>query len=387
MLLDRVFELDLLKKIEKIIEDYGFFLGGVIPLGSQDDQEHAQIKWNDLGAEGGSGGRDPEFSLFKRWLEEGRHGSMRYLERHQDIREFPKRIDPQMKTAIVIGLSYGTSESKPKVDDGARVAQYARYGDYHRVFWRLGPMMLEKIHSLLKSPNAVGRVLCDSAPLLERSLAVRAGIGFRGKNTCVINPERGSLFFIGELLTSLDMSLFFEKKPLSRERSCGSCRRCQVHCPTGALDQEYRMDARKCIAYWTIEHRGPIPKTYWSYVGMYVFGCDICQLVCPFNRILRPFGQAAPTMAINTPLQPRTPKELDLFGVATMNQQQYEAWFGGTPLTRAKREGLMRNALIALFVKEKVNCARAVAFLNPWNETPPVLRETLHQVEQSLNMP
>lgn len=241
--------------------------------------------------------------------------------------------------------------------------------------------MLAEIHQVFNSPDAVGRVCCDSAPLLERSIAVQAGLGFRGKNTCVISRQKGSLFFIGELLTSLDLSsLVLEKHEGTQPQrsSCGTCRRCQVHCPTGALDMDYRMDARKCIAYWTIEHRGPIPQVYWPAVGMYVFGCDICQLVCPFNRVLR----SSPTAESLSPLVPRIDREIDLHALATMTQSQYETWFGGTPLTRAKREGLMRNGLIALYVKDRKTWQKAVRFLSTWGETPEVLRETLSQMEQ-----
>jgi epoxyqueuosine reductase len=369
--------LDFLKKIEEIVEDYGFFLGGIVPLHSS--QENSQVPNK----------RDPEFSFFKDWLEEGRHGTMAFLERHQDLREFPQKIDIQMKSAIAIGLVYGKPESKPKSHDHPRVAQYARYGDYHRVFWRLGSAMLAEIHQAFGSPDAVGRVCCDSAPLLERSIAVQAGLGFRGKNTCVINRQKGSLFFIGELLTSLDLKSLAPKKhkePQVQQSSCGTCKRCQVHCPTGALDRDYRMDARKCIAYWTIEHRGPIPEVYWPTVGMYIFGCDICQLVCPFNRVLRLSKEgdltSAATKKAKTPLVPRIEQELDLYGVATMTQSQYEAWFGGTPLTRAKREGLMRNGLIALYVKDRKIWQVAFQFLRDWGETPEALKETLQQMEQ-----
>lgn len=343
--------------IEKIIEKYGFFLIGVSDLQ-----------------------KDPEFPLFKQWLDEGRHGSMKYLERYLDIREFPKNIGESFKQAIIIGLPYGKRESIPRCDDPPKIAQYARFPDYHKVFRKFGSMILDEIHERNASTLAHGRVLCDSGPILERSLAVRSGGVFRGKNTCVISNDRGSMFFLGELFTSASLPEFkrdsAEKRSSFPKTSCGTCRRCQVHCPTGALDEDYRIDARKCIAYWTIEHRGTIPDKYWKAVSGSLFGCDICQVVCPFNRKKNVFSENDTNNSKH--FAPRNLPE-DAFKIATMSQSEYETWFGGSPATRAKREGLVRNALICLRVKEPSRFDEAAGLLEADSHLPTVLRDTIDQ--------
>jgi epoxyqueuosine reductase len=345
------------KEIAKIIEKYGFFFIGISDLR-----------------------QDPEFPLFKQWLDEGRNGSMKYLEKNLQIREFPKNIDSKFKHAIIIGLRYGKRESIPRSGDPPKIAQYARYQDYHKVFRKSGSLILKEIHERCSDPQALGRVVCDSAPVLVRSLAVQTGGVFRGKNTCVISNKIGSLFFLGELFTSAPLPEFkkdfTDTDTSNKKASCGSCRRCQVHCPTGALDKDYRIDARKCIAYWTIEHRGTIPENYWRAVSNSLFGCDICQVVCPFNR-----PDATLTKNAADQISPLKPRELpsDPFKIATMSQEEYEAWFGGTPATRAKKEGLMRNALISLRVKDPHLFAKAASYLEVDSNLSGLLKDTIDQ--------
>jgi len=354
-------ELDLWDKITEIVEKYGFFLIGFISL--QDD---------------------PEFHFFKKWIEEGRHASMRYLERYQKFRQSPYQLESGLKSALILGLSYGSREKIPRIGDHPRIAQYARYQDYHKVFWRYGAMVLNKIHQLVGEENATGRVFCDSAPLLERSLAIQSGGVFRGKNTCAISPKYGSMFFLGELFTSVAFPKWGEDKFFPEtsavKKSCGSCRRCQVYCPTGALDQDYRIDARKCIAYWTIENRETIPEIYWEPVSRYIFGCDICQLVCPFNRKTAEFNAVLPDRLL--PLKSRQLPN-DIFLISTMDQQRYETWFGGTPLTRAKREGLVRNALIALRITDPPSFLKAAEHWDAIEGVHPVIAATIKQGRSS----
>jgi epoxyqueuosine reductase len=194
---------------------------------------------------------------------------------------------------------------------------------------------------------------------LERAVAANTRLGFIGKNTCFIHPKQGSFFLLGEIISTHDFteSSPQEIRPSNNARDkesggCGTCKRCQVHCPTGALDEDYRIDARKCLSWWTIENRGPIPKEYWPWIGRYVYGCDICQLVCPYNRGLKVKESTASLVKIKT--------EIDLFEMATLTQESYERLFGGTPTTRAKREGLVRNALIAMYVTKDPRLPQAL---------------------------
>lgn len=295
-----------------------------------------------------------ESGRLRHWLDDGRNAGMQYLAENQALRADPRSLLEGARTAIIVGLAYYQGDRDDHGERlGPRVAQYARLKDYHKVLWSRGEGILADLHRAY-DPKAVGRVVTDSAPILERALAARAGSGFIGKNTCFIQPERGSFYLLGELLTSFDIP-DTEMTPVdpqtrSAKGGCGSCKRCQVHCPTGALDQDYSLDARRCLAYWTIEHRGTIPERFWPWLEQYVFGCDICQLVCPYNRKVEP----APVEGLA-----RVEARPALFEVATLTQSEYERRFGGTPMTRAKRTGLMRNALIAMTVTGDVRLDEA----------------------------
>jgi epoxyqueuosine reductase len=253
------------------------------------------------------------------------------------VRARPGELLPEGKVALIVAVSVNI----PRMSDAA-IARYARFKDYHKHLRRLGSQLLEKLKSL--KPDLKGRVVVDSAPHLERALAVKTSAGFIGKNTLYIHPEYGSHLLLGEIILDQNLEIDAPSPVNPQERTsiggCGTCRRCQVNCPTDALKQDYKIDAQLCLSYWTIEHRGPIPIKFWPYLGKYYYGCDICQDVCPYNR--------------NVPILPSLPRHyaesLDLREVALMSQKQYEEWFGGSPMTRAKRVGLRRNALIACIV-------------------------------------
>jgi len=216
------------------------------------------------------------------------------------------------------------------------------------------------------------RVVVDSAPILERALAARTRRGFIGKNTCFIHPEKGSFFLLAEILLTLplpaDQPARVDVQHRGPDGGCGSCKRCQVHCPTGALNEAYQLDAKRCLSYWTIEHRGPVPEEFWPYLADYLFGCDICQLVCPYNR--------GAVVTSRTDLV-RLGDLPSLLAIVTMDQASYVRWFGGTPMTRAKREGLQRNALIAMVVTNDGRLEEALASVT--TESHPVLIETKRQ--------
>ena len=322
-----------------------------------------------------------DFLRFSQWLDESRHGSMTWMSNHLDIRSNPVLLLPGAKSALVFGFSYSLGDHWLRGETSAppKIAQYARMADYHK-FIRAKLGRVQKTLTTLVGAEHQWRVTVDSAPLLERALASNSGGGFIGKNTCVIHPSKGSFVLLGEILTTWDIDLPVTDSNPSRHRDrkesggCGTCRRCQVHCPTGALDEDYRIDARKCLSYWTIEHRGEIPIEYWPWIGRYVFGCDICQLVCPYNRGVEPNREAKRLERLaNTP---------DLIAMITMDQAFYEITFGGTPLTRAKRSGLRRNALIAATVTGDERVHPLLKILQ--NDDDPIIKLTASAAERYL---
>ncbi len=312
------------------------------------------------------------YARYSQWLEEGRHAEMNFLERQRESRRDPAAVLPGARRAIVLGLPYDQGDRLDSVGDRPRIAQYARFRDYHRVLWEKGDEIVASLRERFPILGSEAfRVTVDTAPLFERALAERGELGFVGKNTCDIHPEKGSFLLLAEILTTADLALD-QKTPVeptvrTSHGGCGECTACQVVCPTGALDKAYHIDARKCLAYWTIENRGPIPLEYWPWLGEYYFGCDLCQLACPFNRT-----------AAKLPTELVPIAEPSLFEVATMGQREYEKWFGGTPLTRAKRNGLRRNALIAMVVTRDPRLSEALEIIRL--DAPSPLCETLDQI-------
>ncbi len=312
-------------------------------------------------------------NLFDHWIAEGKHGEMAFLERYRDVRLDPRKILPGCRSVVVFCMSYQHSSFRT-VDSLSepQVAAYARFQDYHKVLRR----KVETVFQSLSCSHDDYRVTVDSAPVLERALAAQGQSGFIGKNTLWISPEFGSQVLLAEAFTTLDLT-FDDKTPVPVDRKteqggCGPCRQCQTACPTGALDEAYRLDARKCLAYWTIENRGPIPLEFWPHLSKYYFGCDICQTACPYN--IKPKRRLEPPQD----LEPRL--NWDLFTVATMDDNAYRDMFGGTPMTRAKRSGLRRNALIAMAVTGHPRLQEAIVFAERDGGTP--LDETVAQIKQ-----
>jgi epoxyqueuosine reductase len=275
---------------------------------------------------------------YLRWLERGDQAGMRWMERNRELRLDPRALLPGAKSALVVGLRYEPVAGSVALEPSSiwpKVARYARGRDYHRVLKeRLGRIAAKVAEAF---PGAATRVCVDTAPLLERELAARAGLGAIGKNALLLNPEMGSWFLLGELLTTLDLA---PDAPLAD--LCGDCRRCLDACPTGALPAPYRLDARRCLSYWTIEHRGEIAEEFRPFVAERLFGCDICQEACPWNR--RELGPAEePEMRLAG-----ARAELDLAGLLGISAADYRRQLRGTALERARREGLRRNAAYAL---------------------------------------
>jgi epoxyqueuosine reductase len=239
----------------------------------------------------------------------------------------PTELLEGAKSLVVVGVSYRTEEPSP--EPGGRIARYAWGGDYHRA-------MKSRLQQLAVWLGGRSRVFVDDGPLVERDAAIRAGLGFRGKNTNLLTGV-GSFVFLGAMIT--DVELEFDA-PVTKD--CGSCRLCIDACPTDALDEAYHLAAERCIAYLTIEHRGPIDPNLRPLLGEWVFGCDICQEVCPYNASTRgrPRGWAE--------FEPRQGTRLDLQDVIAMDQAAFAKAFSGSAIKRTKRRGLVRNAALAL---------------------------------------
>lgn len=269
---------------------------------------------------------------FERWLAEGYQGEMDYLRRGAELRMDTTRPEPGMVSALVVTLDYGgRSPAGP-------VARYARGDDYHRVMW-------DKLDALLAWVRAErgeatrGRAYVDTGPILERDLARRAGLGWFGKNTMLINPAKGSFFFLGALF--LDLALAPDA-PFAEEH-CGTCTRCLDACPTQAFVAPGVMDARRCLSYLTIEHRSAIPAEFEPAVAEHLYGCDVCQDVCPWNV---KFAVAPPTEGA---LAPRDwLARSDAVGLArtllAMDEAEYRERFRHSAMKRARLAGLRRNA-------------------------------------------
>jgi epoxyqueuosine reductase len=277
------------------------------------------------------------------WLENGLHGEMTYLARTEAVakRADLSLIQPGVHSVVVVGANYHSAMVPPELRDAPSrgiISSYAWGDEYHD--W-----MISRLQRLAAFIQGAGddplayRAYVDTGPILERELAARAGLGFVGKNTNLIHPRLGSWLFLGELLLDIELPA---TRPTAAQGTCGECTRCLDACPTGALVEPYVLDARRCISYLTIELKGAIPRELRPLLGNRIFGCDICQEVCPWNR-----RYAQPTF--EPAFQPRTdalaPRLTDLLA---LDETGFLLRFEGSPVKRARRRGLLRNALVAL---------------------------------------
>ena len=268
----------------------------------------------------------------RRWLDEGRAGSMKYLEARFNERLDPARYAPGSRSVICVAINYYVEQESPAPAAAGKIARYALGDDYHDFMkdrlYRLADWLRD--HSACETRCSV-----DTAPVLERELAARAGIGWVGKNTCVINPRIGSWLLLGELFTSLELP------PDEAEPDhCGTCTRCIDACPTQAITAPYELDPRRCISYLTIEHREEIPAEFHQKIGNWVYGCDICQDVCPHN------GRAPSTT--DPALQPRFPSgAVDVDDCLAWDKKKYRTALKGSAIRRVKLPMFQRNARIA----------------------------------------
>jgi epoxyqueuosine reductase len=308
------------------------------------------------------------------WLEEGFHGEMKYMERreHEDIR----RLLPSVRSVVCAGMVYNSPHplstecaDPERGPENGWISRYAWGEDYHFVLEERLQKLLEDLRAAIASPFEA-KIYVDTGPLLERALARAAGLGWIAKNTCLIHPQVGSWFLVGEILTSLELE---PDQPVPDY--CGTCTRCIDACPTGAIVEPYVLDATRCISYFTIELKGVIPEEFRAGMGRHVFGCDICQDVCPWNRkapvTLLPAFQPRPLAVTNdshrgTEAQRNSCSEnadkddphpqaaaLTTFNpplelLANLTEEEFREFFHRSPVKRAKYRGLLRNVAVAM---------------------------------------
>jgi epoxyqueuosine reductase len=316
--------------------------------------------------------QEQEAARFEEWVRAGRAGSMRYMERTgEDGRRLRSRVEipfPWARSAVVCWAGYNSPQphsADPVAEDAGWIARYAwsskvddsgtrRPSDYHKVLLKRMRTLETRLRE--EHDDFEARAFVDTGPVMERALATAAGLGWKGKNTCLIHPKLGSFGFLAVLLTSLEAEK--DEAPLAPSGRCGSCRRCLEACPTGALFAPHQMDASRCIAYLTIEHKGAIAPELMTRMGRQVFGCDICQEVCPWNQ--QAPASADPELAARPEL---VNPALDV--LAAMDEAAFEKEFNGSPVRRAGFSGFRRNVAIAM---GNSGLARFAPRLKEWAE-------------------
>jgi epoxyqueuosine reductase len=327
-----------------------------------------------LGAASASEGEDTleAQKSYQGWLDEKKQGSMDWLEKHAPLKYSPQTLEPRVKTVLVAALPYFQERPRNHAIEGL-VARYAWGKDYHKVFLS----KLRKVAESLQNrwPEEYFRAFTDTSPLDERFWAQRAGISFTGRNRLSITGAWGSWFFLGEILSSKEFTA--TKAPAKAHGSCPSgCNRCSASCPTGALQPNGGIDARRCIAYLTIEHRGPIPLELRPLMGNWIFGCDICQEVCPFNLGIDATHEKD---FLNWQAGP----ELNLNEVLTIpDEKAFTQLFGGSPVHRAGFSGLRRNACIVAANLERFDLLPVIQSLRL--DPDPVVAEAASWAVQTL---
>ena len=273
----------------------------------------------------------------EQWLGEGAHGSMEWMATRLEHRRSPKGLWPEARSVIALGMSYAPAADPlalAEVADHARISVYAQGADYHDVVKRALKALARWI--VAHAADADVKVFVDTAPVMEKPLGAAAGLGWQGKHTNLVSRAHGSWLFLGAIFTTLDLP-----PDAPHADRCGTCTACQTACPTDAFPAPYRLDARRCISYLTIEHKGPVPHEFRAALGNRIYGCDDCLAVCPWNS----FASAA---AANRAFLPRAeltaPRLADLL---MLDDAGFRALFSGSPIKRIGRDRFVRNCLYA----------------------------------------
>jgi len=273
---------------------------------------------------------EKESLQFKDWLSNKMHGEMHYMENHFDKRMDPRLLHEGTKSVISVLLNYYPDTLLPE-NDNYKISKYAYGKDYHFIVKEKLQELLNKMEAFAEYPVSA-RLFVDSAPVLDRSWAAKCGLGWIGKNSCLIRKNEGSFFFIGEILCDLDLDYDAD----DYKDFCGNCTKCIDACPTGAITSPQNVDARKCISYLTIEHKNELPEALKEQFGDWIFGCDICQDVCPHNRFAKPTIEK--DFAPKTELLKMKKKDWE-----KLSEEEFHALFKNSPLERCKFNGLKRN--------------------------------------------
>ncbi|MBU0618180.1 MAG: tRNA epoxyqueuosine(34) reductase QueG [Planctomycetes bacterium] len=306
-------------------------------------------------------------TYYRRWLADGYGGAMRYLHQNAELRENPARLLPGARAVICVALNYRRHDAPTsRTASIGRVAQYVRGHDYHRVLRAMLSELAAQLRQRLDEPFEQ-QVCVDTGAILERELAAAAGLGWIGKNTMLLHEGLGSYLFLGEVLTTLNL-----EPDIPAADRCGNCTRCLAACPTHALVAPYQLDASRCISYLTIEHRAKVPDEFHEQIGDWVFGCDICQQVCPYNR-------HAPLVTHPEIAADLIPAHLPLLDLLKLRSGDYRRLTKGTAATRASRNMWRRNAAIALGNSANLTEQEKQALANACEDDDPTVRHAARQ--------
>ena len=283
-------------------------------------------------------GEDPRRTArFEEWLADGRHGSMEWMESRKVQRASPQGLWPEAKSVIALGMSYAPDVDPLALegdDEKARISVYAQGRDYHDVVKKALKALARWL--IAREPDSELKVFVDTAPVMEKPLGEAAGIGWQGKHTNLVSREHGSWMFLGAIYSTIE---FTPDEP--HRDMCGSCRNCQDACPTNAFPAPYQLDARRCISYLTIEHKGPIPEEFRESLGNRIYGCDDCLAVCPWNK----FADTAHRHIKLAPREELAAPQLARF--LEFDDAGFRQFFSGSPIKRVGRDRFVRNCLYA----------------------------------------
>ncbi len=315
----------------------------------------------------------PASARLEQFVAEGLHGTMGWMATTAERRAHPRSMWPDAKSAVVLGVSYAPDRDPLealKAADRGTISVYAQGDDYHDLIKK----RLKRLAGQMQQTHGGEvKVFVDTAPLMEKPLAAKAGLGWQGKHTNLVSREHGSWLFLGSVLTTLEIA---PDAPV--EDHCGSCRACLDVCPTDAFPAPYRLDARRCISYLTIEHAGPVPEEFRAAMGNRIYGCDDCLAVCPWNK----FAQAARESAFHAREALRSPKLTDL---AALDDAQFRVLFSKSPVKRIGRDRFVRNVLYAIGNSGDAGLAASVEALK--NDPSDVVRDAARWALSRLKAP